>query len=456
MSSTTVCVTTSLLWGPSGARVLLLSSRRSLPDFVLLFLAYLPFALPTISSHLHAAPFIRSLLRDDWNVSFAWEGHFSLLLSDRSVPTLVPQRLVFSLPLPTLCTGFFGSLLACVSQGKAALPRDALNCLFHSFLFFFSLPSVPVRLVLKRAWRLFPVLVEARDSNFLALPNELTLCWAAFCAAARCRRGCCSVGGESGKQGSGSEKRQSPSVCLPGPPLPEPGLRLGRNLPPLSLFLSSLFLPHYLTSTLLLPHRLSWTLTKYFCSCITSLLLSLLFCSFSFTSLCPRTFVAKMYRNPWISNYLTHVKFCSQGKSSDSELRFRPPTGSMGTGYSGCGLGIWTCGSWQATNCRLSSLPLSSQPASHCSCSFQGHYAAMQRHSEYCRGLCFYSVEGGKTRPKKFRTIIKHLLINCCPLVLEWTTYWLLSIFYVPYFKCLIVFLWINSFSNKITHHSSF
>ncbi|KAI4806807.1 hypothetical protein KUCAC02_017605 [Chaenocephalus aceratus] len=44
-----------------------------------------------------------------------------------------------------------------------------------------------------------------------------------------------------------------------------------------------------------------------------------------------------MYRNPWISNYLTHVKFCSQGKSSDlglcsSGLRLEAQAESLGTG----------------------------------------------------------------------------------------------------------------------------
>ncbi|CAB1430805.1 unnamed protein product [Pleuronectes platessa] len=32
-----------------------------------------------------------------------------------------------------------------------------------------------------------------------------------------------------------------------------------------------------------------------------------------------------MYRNPWISNYLTHVKFCSQGLGSESPIKLRNP-----------------------------------------------------------------------------------------------------------------------------------
>ncbi|TMS09197.1 Supervillin [Larimichthys crocea] len=32
-----------------------------------------------------------------------------------------------------------------------------------------------------------------------------------------------------------------------------------------------------------------------------------------------------MYRNPWISNYLTHVKFCSQGLGSETPIKLSNP-----------------------------------------------------------------------------------------------------------------------------------
>uniref|UniRef100_A0A1A7WWE1 GCN1 general control of amino-acid synthesis 1-like 1 n=1 Tax=Iconisemion striatum TaxID=60296 RepID=A0A1A7WWE1_9TELE len=35
--------------------------------------------------------------------------------------------------------------------------------------------------------------------------------------------------------------------------------------------------------------------------------------------------VATMYRNPWISNYLTHVKFCSQGPGSEASVKLSNP-----------------------------------------------------------------------------------------------------------------------------------
>lgn len=127
-----------------------------------------------------------------------------------------------------------------------------------------------------------------------------------------------------------------------------------------------------------------------FCSCITTRAtvplalpsfptLWFLFC----LTLSP-DFVAKMYRNPWISNYLTHVKFCSQGKSSDLGLCSSGQSwdlmSALGQVTLVVKLGIRAQRSLQATNRRLCfsllAVLLCRQLSLHCSGSLQGHYAA--------------------------------------------------------------------------------
>ncbi|KAK0153873.1 Supervillin [Merluccius polli] len=46
--------------------------------------------------------------------------------------------------------------------------------------------------------------------------------------------------------------------------------------------------------------------------------------SSSFTFSVPSSRVTKMYRNPWISNYLSHVKFCSQGLGGETDKLSNP------------------------------------------------------------------------------------------------------------------------------------
>lgn len=162
-----------------------------------------------------------------------------------------------------------------------------------------------------------------------------------------------------------------PTDSPPGPPRPVPALRLGRfllsppsSLPPLPL---SVALP---ASSLC---RLRSTDTLRFCCCITTQAAAPLanapppppsFHFLDFSAVLPSPPTAKMYRNPWISNYLTHVKFCSQGKNGDSgALRLGA---QLGIFWGGQGFSLLRSReseldrSWQATNCRLGFLP------SHC------------------------------------------------------------------------------------------
>ncbi len=82
---------------------------------------------------LHAVPFILSLLRDDWNFSSGWEGHFNFVLFPCSLHFHSRPPCLHALPplppLLTLCTGFFGIPLVCASQGKATLSWDTPNYL---------------------------------------------------------------------------------------------------------------------------------------------------------------------------------------------------------------------------------------------------------------------------------------------------------------------------------------
>ncbi|XP_069554175.1 supervillin a isoform X8 [Brachyistius frenatus] len=146
-----------------------------------------------------------------------------------------------------------------------------------------------------------------------------------------------SEGNQSGGvdlRGGRAAAKSSPLLCLPTRTTSDcAGTAAGMSLS-LSLSLSPpppLSPPSLLCLPLTLPDSLSVcprALTKCFCSCITSPaaaplsfhLFSLLLC----LNLSPQ-FVAKMYRNPWISNYLSHIKFCSQGLGSETPIKLSNP-----------------------------------------------------------------------------------------------------------------------------------
>lgn len=96
-------------------------SPLSLPPSVLPFLSH---SLSPCMRFL----FILSSLRDDWNFSSGWEGHFSVLLFPCSFYFhFLPSFLMF-------CTGFFGIAPRSVSQGRAALSWDLVTLfLTHTF-----------------------------------------------------------------------------------------------------------------------------------------------------------------------------------------------------------------------------------------------------------------------------------------------------------------------------------
>ncbi|XP_029935699.1 supervillin a isoform X4 [Myripristis murdjan] len=123
-------------------------------------------------------------------------------------------------------------------------------------------------------------------------------------------------------------------LALPLPSLSVLTLLLA--LPDSPPFLSSLSLSLCLSPSLFLSLR-PRPLTNCFCSCITSqaaacLLFCPSFCLFPsfistlfFFSVHCLYLIAKMYRNPWISNYLSHVKFCGQGFGSETPIKLGNP-----------------------------------------------------------------------------------------------------------------------------------
>lgn len=263
---------------------------RSFPDFVSLFLSYLLFALPSFFFFLPSS-MLFLLFCPCWEMTgISHQTERVIWTSSSSLPALIISTLVLqtphyfsSLPFLTLCTGFFGIPLECVSQGKAVLSWDSHNYLplscMHSFWGFFF--SLSLSLLWGSLWSMQDTLIQSaveKGPNFAPLANELSPCWAAFRPA-----GCCYCGHrlvhigwwEEPEQRSESEKRCSAAkawalLCLPVRTTTAyagtaAGTSFSLPLPPSILLLSN--------TTWLASPSLSacpGALTEYFCSRITS------------------------------------------------------------------------------------------------------------------------------------------------------------------------------------------
>lgn len=105
---------------------------------------------------LHAVPFMSSLLRDNWNVSSPWEGHFNFL------PFFYPPGLVSFPFLQTLHTfyslpSFWFSAPVSLASHMQSKPKErqhsweTLLSVFHTERAFFPLLSAPARLIGKHS-----------------------------------------------------------------------------------------------------------------------------------------------------------------------------------------------------------------------------------------------------------------------------------------------------------------